>query len=222
MLRKKAVPNQTLSRINSITNVNLPVLFGIEDSIKMDNIPNTAGWNAPPDHYRPPPYFTEGCKHSLLYLSPTLLIYCRRLDPKSKNFDSSLQSTCFHWSSFQSFWVFAYFSLFSLFPFRINGLVAATRPLKLFLIKLLRRVDEFTLGPDECVRCWARSLVDFFLSLEEVTLRNCSSDTDSFLGFPRLFCPRRVHIFEISQPQLESHILRILFFFENGLVDAKL
>ena len=133
----------------------------------------------------PPPCFTEGLKHSFVHLSPTLLLtYSQRLDPKFSNLDSSLHNTLFHWSSFQSFWALAYLSLFTLFPFHKSGFLDVTLPWRPFLIKLLQTVKGSTWHPNAASRCWARSLLDFLWSLKEETMRNFSSEFESFLGLP--------------------------------------
>ena len=143
----------------------------------------------------PPPCFTEGRKHSVFHLSPTLLLtYCRRLDPNNSNLDLSLYNTLFHWSSFQSLWAFAYLSLFTLFPFLISDLLAATLPQRPVLIKLLQDVEAWhrlsTWHPNEAARYWARSLLDFLRSLKEETLinlfslNNISWVTSLFADFP--------------------------------------
>ena len=134
----------------------------------------------------PPPCFSEGRKHSFFHLSPTLLTYCRRLDPKISNLDSSLHNTLFHWYSFQSLWALAYLTFSPCSPFK-SGFLAATLPQRPFLIKLLQTVEGSTWHPDEAARCWARSLLDFLRSLKEETLSNFSSDFESVLGLPVLY-----------------------------------
>lgn len=148
----------------------MSVHFSIHYPINSDNVANTTCRNAAPNQDRP--YTMFHLRLHALILPTLLLTYCGRLDPKLSNLDLSQHNTLFHWSSFQSLWALAYLSLFTLFPFRKSGFLAAIVAQRRFLIKLLRTVEGSTWHPDEAARCWARSLLDFFLSLKEETLRN--------------------------------------------------
>ena len=117
MLKNKTIPNKALSKAKEWHDGLKPVCtFQHSWSYQFGQY-HQHHWQkcSPKPGQTLPPCFTEGRKHLLFNLSPTLLLtYCRRLDPKISNLDLSLHNTLFHWSSFQSLWALAYLSLFTL------------------------------------------------------------------------------------------------------------
>lgn len=121
----------------------------------------------------PPPCFTEGCKHSLLYLSPGLITW-------TKTFQSEFITwTCCHWFSIYFFCNLAYLSLFTLFRFLKFGFLAVILPFRPFLMRSKWTLDGSTTGPDAFLGSWVRSLLDFFILFKDKNFSYCSY-ADSF------------------------------------------
>lgn len=87
----------------------------------------------------PPLCFTDGCRHSQLYLF-ALSSYI--FEPEISHLYLSLHMTCCHRFSVQFLCNLTYFSLFSLFPFFINHFLTTTIPTFLMISK--QQMDKLT------------------------------------------------------------------------------
>lgn len=93
----------------------------------------------------PPPNFTVGTRHSLLYISPTfLLLKVRRWAPNTSTLVSSVNKTRLHCLSYQFKCFFANSRRILIFAFLSRGFLHATRPFMLKLCNDRRTVDKET------------------------------------------------------------------------------
>lgn len=167
----------------------LLVFLGTEDTIKPDQISNSI---CSPKLARPKlarnllrglllPVDTHYCI-ALQWTNCLLLLYGQNIS----DFDSSVYSTCCHFSAAQFICFCAWLSLLALFPCGRCDFLAASLPWRPLLARLLQTVDGCTWVSLVSAKSELMALLDIFQFWRETSLMCFTSAALSFINWPLL------------------------------------
>lgn len=146
--KNKAIDNQMLSKWYCIVDQNFTLFSAFIISSIFASSPTPLSEMQHQTMTGPPPCFTGGCEHSLLYLSLDFLHkYWWLFESDIPELDSSLYC---HWFLLQFLCNLEYLSFFSLFLLLKNGFFTVTLSLRPFLLRLQWRVN-YRLRLQDCM-----------------------------------------------------------------------